>query len=451
MNGYEIIKTVAADLGCRVTDILAMSTRRDPFYCGQPAQRRDAEWYAHRHNQLNLGESVHLRRIHYQLVSQDPPPIKPNGKAYQNTDKDWKWFCESAVAARTLGLVDVRHFVDRRNPAPLILRSAANDEHEQIARLSAADFWFYTIDADLSPPRLELPEVKVDGYGYTDADQPYLIEIWAEKTTQNDILTPICQQYRANLVTAAGFQSITAAINLIDRARKTGKPARIFYISDFDPAGDKMPIAVARQIEYWIRQYGLDIDIALNPIVLTEQQVSSYQLPRIPIKESDNRRGKFEARYGSGAVELDALEALYPGELARLVNEAVSPYWDSTLRMRMDAHQADVQDRISQAWARQIEPIREKVDDIEAAIAGVLERYEDELADLASRLDDDIQPYREALDGIEETVDEQRGAFDPDLPERLASDLETPDEAGWLFSSGRGYMEQISHYRREVA
>lgn len=445
---YDAIRMTAADLGCKASDILAMSTRRDPFYCGQPSQVRDAQWFTHLYQSLAIGENAHLRRIHYKLVSQLEPPPKPNGEPYQNTDKDWKWFCESAVAARTLGLVDVRAFVDRRNPDPLILRQ----EHEQIPRapeLDAPDFWFMGIHADLDTPSLAMPRPRVRGYSYSDSDQPYLIEVWVEKTTMNDVLIPICRRYRANLVTAAGFQSITAAVNLIERARRFNKPARIFYISDFDPAGDKMPIAVARQVEYWIRRFNLSLDIALTPIALTAEQVAQYRLPRIPIKETDNRRAKFEAKYGEGAVELDALEAIYPGELGRLLNEAIAPYWDTELENRLRDQAAEVRDQISFAWSDLVEEEARQVARIQRAITEVFAEFQDELSDLSERLNDALEPYREDLEEIERAINTKRREFDPDLPERLASDLEPPDESAWLFSSLRGYLEQIAHYHQD--
>jgi hypothetical protein len=93
------------------------------------------------------------------------------------------------------------------------------------------------------------------------------------------------------------------------------KPVRIFYISDFDPSGDNMPIQVARQLEFWRSTYAPESDIKLTPLALTAAQALHYNLPRIPIKDSDLSKAKFEAEYGVGATELDALEALYPGDL----------------------------------------------------------------------------------------------------------------------------------------
>jgi hypothetical protein len=39
--------------------------------------------------------------------------------------------------------------------------------------------------------------------------QPYHVEVWAEKTTMNDILVPLCSSLGTNYVSGAGYQSIT--------------------------------------------------------------------------------------------------------------------------------------------------------------------------------------------------------------------------------------------------
>ena len=191
------------------------------------------------------------------------------------------------------------------------------------------------IESDLSTfVSLPLPLVDtIDGYRYAPSDQPYLVEIWIEKSTMDDVLLPLCEELHISLVTSVGFQSITSAVNLLQRAQQLiqlGKPTRIFYISDFDPAGDGMPVAVARQMEFWLQDYAPGADIKLSPLALTRDQVITYQLPRLPIKESDVRQAGFEERYGAGAVEWEALEALYPGVLADLVRDAIAPYRDMT-------------------------------------------------------------------------------------------------------------------------
>ncbi|GHO77791.1 hypothetical protein KSD_55620 [Ktedonobacter sp. SOSP1-85] len=150
----------------------------------------------------------------------------------------------------------------------------------------------------------------------------------------NDVLIPLCERYGMNLQTGAGELSITAALNMVRRIEQVSKPAQIFSISDFDPAGQSMPVAMARKLEYFVRTRQVEQDIRLFPLVLTAGQVQEYRLPRTPIKESERRRSGFEHRYGEGATELDALEAIAPGALARIALEAVERCYDPDLRRR---------------------------------------------------------------------------------------------------------------------
>lgn len=157
---------------------------------------------------------------------------------------------------------------------------------------------------------------------------------------------PLCAAYGVNLVTGLGFMSITSVIDLLKRINEAQKPCRLFYISDFDPAGDDMPTAVARQIEYWLDTYVPSADIKLKPLVLTREQVERYQLPRTPVKDSDRRKANFEERYGEGAVELDALEALLPGELASIVTENILQFRDN----RLEAKIAEAKVQAQKGW-----------------------------------------------------------------------------------------------------
>ena len=59
-----------------------------------------------------------------------------------------------------------------------------------------------------------------------------------------------------NLQTGLGELSITATLALVHRLEQALKPARIFYVSDFDPAGQSMPVSVSRKVEYFVRTLG---------------------------------------------------------------------------------------------------------------------------------------------------------------------------------------------------
>lgn len=113
------------------------------------------------------------------------------------------------------------------------------------------------------------------------------------------------------------------------------------FSSERGSAGQSMPRAVARKIEWMIR--GTGIELKLCPLVLTTVQVREYNLPRTPIKETERRGAKFEERHGEGAVELDALEALHPGELGRIVSAALDEFWDEEAAAEAQEREAALQ------------------------------------------------------------------------------------------------------------
>ena len=121
--------------------------------------------------------------------------------------------------------------------------------------------------------------------------------------------------------------SITRVRELMKRIVELDRPARIFYLSDFDPGGISMPMSVARKAEYAVRCDHPGLDLQVVPLAMSREQVAQYGLPTIPIKETEVRADKFmERQEVDGAVELDALEALHPGELAEIVTEAIRPF-----------------------------------------------------------------------------------------------------------------------------
>ena len=77
---YAEIKKLAKSKKCTVKNLLALAPQNDPFYIGQKSQVALAEWFKDLWNRFSYTEDVHLRRIHYQILSQDPPIHLPNGK-----------------------------------------------------------------------------------------------------------------------------------------------------------------------------------------------------------------------------------------------------------------------------------------------------------------------------------------------------------------------------------
>lgn len=466
---YSTIKQLAAENGLTVASLLALAPKNDPFYVGRPAQVAAGEWFADLWNRFGYSTGVHLRRVHYRLVSQ--PITRPDGQEYENTDNCWGYLVEAGKAARYLGLVDPEAFIDRRNNEPEInarWRNPGDEDYiDPTPNYEPEDVWADEFTQD----RYQLPELPALPYlpstlpqepyfrvsGYLSTQQTTHIEIWCEKTTMNDVLTPLCQQYGVNFVTGAGELSITAVVDFMRRVQHAHRPARILYISDYDPAGYNMPVSIARKIEHFQRNEGFGmLDIRLQPIVLTPDQVAHYNLPRTPIKKSDLRKDNWEAIHNKGAVELDALEALYPGELRTVVEGEILKYYDKSLSDRAYEALEHLQFLLDSEHEEVIADHRDEIETLDEEFDLLNHKWDqarDEFEQLTAPFREIIEAHRHTLEGLikrhKELCDliaDDLAAVEvaaPDVPE--ASLPEEPDTV--LYDGYRDYVQQLASYK----
>jgi hypothetical protein len=428
MLNYQDIHELALTLGCKTSDLLALVPSNDPFFVERNGRRKEAEWFAETCGVLGLGEGLHVRRAHYRAAISPPVPIlKPDGTRYENTHNDWMLMARASRDARYLGLVPAEWFVDRRNQDPIInakfrdYQFAPSISVERTEGFNESVYWL--------PEEPELPVLSLENF---IAEQRYLVEIWIEKTTVHDILEPLARRYGLNLIAFSGEGSETACRAAIQRSRQSRRPLRILYLSDFDPGGRSMPVAIARKIEYWLNATESDLDVTLDPMVLLPEQVERYHLPRVPIKESERRAARFEERFGEGATELDALEALHPGELHRIVEEAVLQFVDPDLKDRQEADAATIEEDL-----REIE--EEIYDEFEDEITTVKERYSGILKALEDLQKDSAGLWQQIAARL---LAEAPPVAQDDVPQAPAVAQEAP-----LFDSKRDYLTQLDWYR----
>jgi hypothetical protein len=424
---YAEIKFLAKEQKVRVTDLIVLAPQNDPFYIGTDSDRLWCDWFYELWQRFNYGAGVHIRRIHYQIVSQKDPVKMPNGKPYENTEECWHRLVQASKTARYMGLVDPLALDDRRNPPPQILAEFAGEGGD----IQLINESFIT---ELMLPRFpELPDYQILGFV---GEQDYLVEIWCEKSTMNDVLVPLCRTHNVNLVTGLGELSITAVARLVQRVADLQKPTRILYVSDFDPAGECMPVSVARKIEFFLQEQDQH-DVQLHHVVLTKQQTINFSLPRTPIKDTERRKNGFETRHGQGATELDALEALHPGELKRILVDYITRFYDPRLVL-------DVSDA-KDALYDELEAIRGPIlDEYEPQI----EKLRQEYGDLSAQISDLIAGYttraRQLWQAISDELEEEMPDID-DFP--VPEPQEANEIDGALFDSSRGYLEQLEAYR----
>lgn len=424
---YEAIKAMAKSYGKPIRKFLALSANNDPFYCGMPAQVEKAKWFADLWQQFGYISGVHIRRMHYQIVSQSPPVKMVNGKPYENTETCWDELGKASQAARYLDLVDPECFVDRRNGAPVDNIDYDTDLHV---------YSYATGDSDDMPTLPEFSSVP-RLYSSVTSPQRYHLEMWCEKSTQDDTLRPLAQEYGAALQYGLGELSITLALEALRRFEKSGKPARIFYISDFDPAGRNMPRSMASKLQYQNIKKGFDLDIKLFPIILTPEQVKEYNLPRTPIKDSDKRKDKFEKRFGVGATELDALEALYPGSLRTMLVEELDRYYDHELEDAVNQYERKTDNDLKQLGDRVRAPYQDTISNLDDEWQAIRLRFEQEIASHTKQRNNVWQTIRANLERAMPTLDLE------DVPQANYAD----ERAGALFDSSRDYLTQNAIYQ----
>jgi hypothetical protein len=247
------------------------------------------------------------------------------------------------------------------------------------------------------------------------------------------VLEPLARQFGLNLQTGVGEISITRCRELVER---TGaRPVRILYISDFDPAGQSMPVAASRKVEWFARNQDEPLDIQLHPIVLTHDQCIEYELPRTPIKETEHRAGGFEARFGQGATELDAMEALHPGELRRVLVAEIERFHNRDFADAWRAAREDAQNTIDEIKAEVFErhageaaALEQRREELQALadeqLAELRRQTEERLADLRLLADEQTAEIRrqadERLAGLQQLADEQFADLRRQADERLA-------------------------------
>lgn len=428
MIDYETIKAVAKETGRRVTDLIALAPQNDPFYVGTPTSLRNAQWFANLWARFGYTSGVHLRRVHYQIISQHPAVLMPNGLPYENTEGCWDLLVQASGSARYLGSVDPAAFEDHRAPAAIV---NVPERPERPYIVAWAD---ETEDTHL-PDFPTLPDYYVQNY---EGRQRYHVEVWAEKSTMNDVLLPLCERYGANLQTGLGEMSITSCFDLIVRRLATdAQPARVLYVSDFDPAGQGMPVSVSRKIEYFIRQQFPALDVRLIPVVLTVEQVRTYHLPRTPIKETERRKAGFEDRYGEGATELDALEALHPGTLRSIMEAEIRRYHDRDLTLR-----------VYQAGAQLRSDLQDQRREILVAHAEEIAALQAEYEQLRAEFEERMASHSQRRSALWQTITGELHAAKPDISEYPIPEAGAGNEhTGALYDSSRDYWEQNDAYK----
>ncbi len=123
-------------------------------------------------------------------------------------------------------------------------------------------------------------------------------------------------------------------------ANGDGRPAILLYAGDLDPSGEDIDRDFIERTGCWSQ---------VIRIALSWEQVEEYQLPVAPGKDTDSRAARFIERHGQlMQVELDALE---PGDLRALYQEAIDQYWDTSAYQAALEREAEDQELLARIAA----------------------------------------------------------------------------------------------------
>jgi hypothetical protein len=455
----------------RLDTLYTLSGGSDPFMADVDYRADRAHWAADIFKRFEIKTRIHAREVHYRMISQKTPILQVNGKPYINDEDDvcFNLLCNAIKDARYLDLISTDVIVDRRNPEPTI--NIVNDGGDTAAEVGVNDgeikrhpFGQYYLPPEFKPPETWLKKPKIG--------QGFHIEIWVEKSSANEVLRSLTHEFGGaiNTATFIGEVTATACKDLVDRAIATGKPVRILYISDFDCAGRDMPISAAVKIDFWKRKSGHALDIRLEPVVLTPEQCIKYALPRTRIKETEKRAPAFEAQYGPGATELDALEALYPGALCEILRENILRFHDPDLPANVEEAVDEFADKLIDADKKVEKQFKTEIEDFRTRSNAISVVFEEKTGEAKAKYERIIALAKARYDRTLDSVEGEIMDMEDDLVlygQRLLSDMEAqledaapdPDDFDWpapaegeedddaLYDSTRSYVEQLDLYR----
>ena len=153
-------------------------------------------------------------------------------------------------------------------------------------------------------------------------ESPVRVEVWVEKDAMAGKLKPVVRdEYGLDLYVSRGFASETYLQEAGAHIRSDGRPTYVYLLTDFDASG----IGIAETVEERLAEMACPVDVFVERIAATPDQIEEYALITQPVTRSDTRARNFIQRFGTETVELDAIPA---SEVRRVVREAIERHMD---------------------------------------------------------------------------------------------------------------------------
>jgi len=157
-------------------------------------------------------------------------------------------------------------------------------------------------------------------------EQPAYVEVWLEKDALAGVLLEATEPWDVPLMVTRGFSSETYLYEAAQAIREQGKPAYLYFFGDHDPSG----VAIIRAAETRLRAFAPEVDIHVERIAVTPEQIVMLNLPTRPTKTTDSRSRDFIGK----SVEVDAIP---PSLLRTFARDCIERHIDKNLLARSQA------------------------------------------------------------------------------------------------------------------
>lgn len=236
-----------------------------------------------------MGYSLTLRQVYYQLVARDVIP---------NNERSYKNLGNLISDGRMSGMIDWNAIEDRtRNLQENSHWGSPGSILYSAARSFAYDKW---------------------------ADQDNYVEVWVEKDALVGIVGQVCEELDIPYFSCRGYVSQSEMWSAAQRMNDIAgqKEIHIIHLGDHDPSGRDMSRDIVDRLELF------GVSVEFQRIALNYDQIEEYSPPPNPTKLTDSRASKYIADFGYECWELDALR---PDVIDGLIRNAVTRLCDLDL------------------------------------------------------------------------------------------------------------------------
>jgi hypothetical protein len=179
------------------------------------------------------------------------------------------------------------------------------------------------------------------------ANSPVNVEIWIEKDALAGTIFPVVvDEWGLELYVARGFSSATYLQNAAESIVDDGRPTHVYVLGDFDPSGLCAAEKIAEDLPAFV---GGQVEVNVQHLAVTEEQITRWNLPTRAVKKSDSRAKKFIQKYGEISVELDAIP---PNILRALVSDAIAIHADKEEIDRLKFVEQEEREIIKTLWGK---------------------------------------------------------------------------------------------------